>query len=201
MSRRSRTARTVAVSMVAGVLVPAVLALDTPTARAESQSPDDRRKDVIKVNVNGDSPKRKPRDRMHDLVGASASYGNRRLRMSATLRKLADDKTIIVWEVRTSKGKRALVRFTDRAGAPSVEFDQVPGDDPLTCDRVRFDRQPAKDRVVVTLARSCVDRAKWVTFGVLAGADTPHGTVLDDVRRAGRANFSRSRQGSRISHG
>ncbi len=184
---------------VVATLVAGMLAAAAPSSYADSQTAKDEAKDVLKVRTNG-TVMRLRRNKTHDIVRSKATYAHSKLVLWIEVRNLASDDYIATWEVKTNNGHWVLHHDREQGPAYTSLF-EYNGPEVLDCDGLRGDAVRRKDRVIVKVPRSCIDRPRWVKFGTSMGhqADPPFGAhILDDGRLTAGFYATHTKLGSRV---
>lgn len=195
--RRTRVIARIAAGLVAATL----LAAPAPSSYAESQTARDEAKDVLKVRTNG-TVVRLRRDKAHDIVRSKATYAHSKLVLWIEVRNLASDDYIANWEVKTNNGHWVL-RHDREEGPAYTSLHEYNGPEILDCDGLRGDTVQRKDRVIVKVPRSCIDRPRWIKFGTSVGhqVNPPFGAhILDDGRLTAGFYSTHTKLGPRIKY-
>ncbi|WP_183095582.1 hypothetical protein [Nocardioides stalactiti] len=178
----------------AGLIVAA--ALTTSPSYAESQTVRDAAQDVYK-EADG-APALSPGDKARDIVKSKASYGNGKLVLWVEVRSLATDDYAAWFSVKTSNGHWTMGYDKESAPAYTSLFDGA--QEVFSCDGLRGGGDRRRDRITITVPRSCIDAPRWIKFGVWMRHDTNNVNVIDDGRIDAGYSSVEPKLGSRVTY-
>lgn len=165
--------------IAAGLVAATLLAAPAPSSYAESQTSHDAAKDVYKQRANGTLVVAR-RDKARDIVRSKATYARGKLVLWTEVRNLASDDYAAWWNVKTNNGHWSVGFDKEDGSAYTSLFDG--NQEVFDCDGLRGDTMRRKDRVIVKVPRSCIDRPRWVRFGTWVRHDTNTVILIDDGR-------------------
>lgn len=191
MRRRSSVVAALVVVLTALVVVAA-------PAHAGRQTTKDATRDVYKIPAGG-TPSIARSNRLHDIVRAGTVHRGPTLRLWLQVRRLPDAGYVATWDVKTPNARWALHHDT-RGGTVYTSLFHFHGPEVLDCGGLRGKALPRKDRVQVTVPRSCIGNPGWIRFGASMGRETPQLHYIDDARIDAGFYAGRCRLGPRVRH-
>jgi len=185
--------------LVAPVLAALVaIALAAAPAQAGKQTTTDQKRDVYKVPFGPTTPHLVRDDRAHDIVRAGAVHNGPRLTVWLEVRRLTGSQYVATWDVRTP-GDRWVLHYDTRVTPAYTSlfhgFSEV-----LDCDGLRGRKLPRRDRVEVSVPRSCIGNPQWVRWGASMGRETNNYALIDDARLNAGFFANKCQLGSRLRH-
>jgi hypothetical protein len=174
------------------------LVLGATPAQAGQQTTKDVAHDVFKVVLPSGNSRVVPKDKVHDVIRAGAVHRGARLTLWLEVRRLAGGDSIAHFDVKTSGDRWQLYYDTRVSPAYTSLFHGLV--EVLDCDGLRGRKLPRKDRVEVSVPRSCIGNPSWVRFGATMGRETNTVVLIDDARLDAGFYANGCKLGPRLRH-